>query len=189
MRSDRLSQPSYARHLRDIKNSPTREGLLYLSAAVDLGSRRCVGWAGRDTMEVDLVTSALRMARDARKPAPGLIFNSVRGSQHASASYRADLEAHGMLARMSGKGHCYGHAVAESFFATLGFELIVKPDWHIRAEARRAIFRHIETWHNRERRRSTLGYVRSAEYEAQLQLAACSLSRTRSLFRGKPVAL
>jgi putative transposase len=156
----------------DITYIPTREGFLYLSTVLDLGSRRCVGWAMRDTMEVDLVTSALRMARDARNPAPGLIFHSDRGSQYASAAYRAELEAYGMLASMSGKGNCYDNAVAESFFATLEFELIMKHDWHTRAAARRAIFRYLETWYNRKRRHSTLGYVSPAEYEAQLQLAA-----------------
>ncbi len=156
----------------DITYLPTREGFLYLSTVLDLGSRRCVGWAMRDTLEVELVTSALRMACDARQPAPGLIFHSDRGSQYASAAYRTALAAHGMLASMSGKGDCYDNAVAESFFATLEFELVMTHDWHTRAEARRAIFRYIETWYNRKRRHSTLGYVSPAEYEVQQQMAA-----------------
>jgi transposase InsO family protein len=65
----------------DITYIPTREGFLYLSTVLDLGSRRCIGWAMRDTMEVNLVLSALRMAREARQPAPGVIFHSDRGSQ------------------------------------------------------------------------------------------------------------
>ncbi len=156
----------------DITYVPTREGFLYLATVLDLGSRRCVGWAMRDTLEVDVVLSALRMAREARRPAPGLIFHSDRGSQYASAAYRAELQAHGMLASMSGKGDCYDNAVAESFFATLEFELIMRHDWHTREEARRAIFRYIETWYNRKRRHSTLGYVSPAEYEVQQQMAA-----------------
>ncbi|WP_396223947.1 DDE-type integrase/transposase/recombinase [Gemmatimonas sp.] len=67
----------------DITYIPTREGFLYLSTVLDLSSRRCVGWAMRETMEVDLVTSALRMARDAWTPAPGVIFDSDRGSRNA----------------------------------------------------------------------------------------------------------
>ncbi len=64
----------------DITYIPTREGWLYLASVLDLGSRRCVGWAMRETMEVDLALSALRMARDTRRPAPGLIHHSDRGS-------------------------------------------------------------------------------------------------------------
>ena len=78
-----------------------------------------------------------------------------------------ELAAHGMLASMSGKGGYDDNAVAESFFVTLEFELVMMHDWHTREEARGAIFRYIETWYNRRRRHSTLGYVSPAEYEAQ----------------------
>jgi putative transposase len=73
---------------------------------------------------------------------------------------------------MSGKGDYYDKAVPESLFATLEFELVMTHDWHTREEARRAIFRYIETWYNRKRRNSTLGYVSPAENEAQLPKAA-----------------
>lgn len=156
----------------DLTYIPTREGWLYLATVLDLGSRRCVGWAMRDNLEVELALSALRMAQEARRPAAGLIHHSDRGSQYAASEYRAELAAHGMVASMSGKGDCYDNAVAESFFATLEFELIMQNDWHTKEEARRAIFRYIETWYNRQRRHSTLGYVSPAEYEEQFKEAA-----------------
>jgi putative transposase len=156
----------------DITYIPTREGMLYLATVLDLGSRRCVGWAMRDTLEVELALSALRMARDARHPAPGLLHHSDRGSQYASGAYRAALAAHGMVASMSRTGDCYDNAVAESFFSTLEFELLMRNDWHTKEDARRAIFRYIETWYNRKRRHSTLGYLSPADYEMQLQDAA-----------------
>ncbi|MEP6622290.1 MAG: IS3 family transposase [bacterium] len=156
----------------DITYVPTREGWVYLATVLDLGSRRCVGWAMDDHMDVALVLRALRMAQAARRPAPGLIHHSDRGSQYAATDFRAELAAHGMLASMSGKGDCYDNAVAESFFATLEFELIMQNDWATKDAARRAIFRYIETWYNRKRRHSTLGYVSPVEYEAQLQAAA-----------------
>jgi putative transposase len=156
----------------DMTYIPTREGMLYLATVLDLGSRRCVGWAMRETLEVELALSALRMAQAARAPGRGLIHHSDRGSQYTSGVYRAELAAHGMVASMSGKGDCYDNAVAESFFSTLEFELLMQSDWHTRNDARRAIFRYIETWYNRKRRHSTLGYVSPAEYEEQLQAAA-----------------
>lgn len=156
----------------DITYLPTREGPLYLAAVLDLGSRRCIGWAMRDTMEVELVLAALRMARAARPSAPGLIFHSDRGSQYASGPYRAELAAHGTLASMSRTGNCYDNAVAESFFSTLEFELVLTADWRTREEARTAVFEYIETWYNRKRRHSTLGYLSPADYERQLQVAA-----------------
>lgn len=77
-----------------------------------------------------------------------------------------------MLASMSGKGDRYDNALTEYFFSTLEFELIMRNDWHTHAAARRAIFRLIETWHNGNRRNSTLGYVSPAEYEAQQPMVA-----------------
>ncbi len=156
----------------DITYVPTREGMLYLATVLDLGSRRCVGWAMRDTLDVELALSALRMAHAARCPAPGLLHHSDRGSQYTSGAYRAELTALGMSASMSGKGDCYDNAVAESFFATLEFELLMQNDLHTRADARRAIFRYIEVWYNRTRRHSTLGYISPIAYEAQLLEAA-----------------
>ncbi len=106
------------------------------------------------------------MARESRRPSAGLIHHSDRGSQYAAGAYRAELAAHGMVASMSRTGNCYDNAVAERFFATLEFELIMMNDWATREAARRAIFRYIETWYNRHRRHSTLGYVSPAERSA-----------------------
>ena len=152
----------------DLTYVPTREGWLYLATVVDLASRRVVGWAMRETLEADLALAALRMALGTRRPAPGLVHHSDRGVQYACAEYRTLLAAHGLVPSMSRKGNCWDNAVAESFFATLELELIVRSDWRTRDDARRAIFRYIEAWYNRERRHSTLGYVSPAQYEAQL---------------------
>jgi putative transposase len=95
----------------------------------------------------------------------------VELGQYTSGAYRAELAAHGMIASMSRKGDCYDNAVAESFFSTLEFELLMQNDWHTREEARRAIFRYIEVWYNRKRRHSTLGYISPAAYEDELMAA------------------
>lgn len=60
--------------------------------------------------------------------------------------------------------------MAESFFATVEWELIERSDWHTHEEARQAIFQYIEVWYNRQRRHSTLGYMSPAKYEEQLAL-------------------
>src|SRR5699024_9393456 len=106
------------------------------------------------------------------RPAPGLIFHSDRGSQYASAAYRAELAAHAMQASMSRQGNCYDNAVVESFFSTLEFELVMTADWQTRDEARTAVFAYLETWYNPKRRHSTLGYLSPAAYEEHVQMAA-----------------
>jgi transposase InsO family protein len=156
----------------DITYVPTGEGWLYLAVVLDLASRRVVGWAMRDTLEAELALSALRMALDARRPAPGLIHHSDRGVQYACTAYRELLAAWQIEASMSRSGDCWDNAVAESFFATLELELIDRSQWATRAEAAQAIFGFIQTWYNRKRRHSTLQYLSPMQYEQRQQMVA-----------------
>jgi putative transposase len=156
----------------DITYVPTGAGWLYLATVLDLASRRVIGWAMRDTLEAELALSALRMALHARHPAPGLIHHSDRGVHYACADYRAELARHGAIASMSRTGDCWDNAVAESFFATLEHELIMRRQWRTRDEARQAIFHYIETWYNPRRRHSSLGYRSPAHYEEELTTKA-----------------
>ena len=154
----------------DITYVPTRTGWLYLAVVLDLKSRAVVGWAMRDTLDTSLATDALMMALWRRRPGRGLMHHSDRGVQYASGGYQALLREHGITCSMSRKGDCWDNAVAESFFATLEWELIETSDWHTHEEARRAIFDYIEVWYNRQRRHSSLGYTSPAAYEEQLAL-------------------
>lgn len=151
----------------DITYLSTREGWLYLAVVLDLATRRVIGWSMRHTLERGLTLDALGMAIERRRPGPGVLVHTDRGSQYASGDYRALLAAHGMRCSMSRRGDCWDNAVAESFFATLKRELVDGADWRTRDEARSAVFRYIETWYNRRRRHSTLGYLSPEEFERQ----------------------
>ena len=72
-----------------------------------------------DHMRASLVCDALAMAIELRRPAPGLILHSDRGSQYTSREIRVLLEAHGAVQSLSRPRQCWDSAVAESFFATL----------------------------------------------------------------------
>ncbi len=89
--------------LADITYIPTAQGWLYLAAIMDLFSRKIVGWAMRDHMRVELVSSALTMAIQQQRPEAGLIHHSDRGVQYASHDYRAVLSAAGIIGSMSRK--------------------------------------------------------------------------------------
>jgi transposase InsO family protein len=159
----------------DITYIWTREGWLYLAAILDLYSRRVVGWSMSERMTRQLVLDALSMAVRARTPPVGLLHHSDRGSQYASADYRAALVAAGMQCSMSRKGDCWDNAVAESFFSTLKAELVHEADWATRVEARTAIFEYLEVFYNRRRRHSSIGYVSPVAFELsyeQAQMAA-----------------
>jgi transposase InsO family protein len=67
--------------LADITYVPTGEGWLYLAVVLDMFARRVVGWAMSDAMPQELTIAALQMALTNRRPEPGLVHHSDRGSQ------------------------------------------------------------------------------------------------------------
>ena len=152
----------------DITYVPTPEGFLFLAVVLDLASRRVVGWAMRNSLAAELALAALRMALEERQPEPGLVHHSDQGMHYTCTAYQELLATHGIEASMSRRGNCWDNAVAESFFATLERELIVRRRWATRAEAREAIFRYIATWYNTRRRHSTLGYRSPNAHEREL---------------------
>ena len=152
----------------DITYLTTRDGWLYLAVVLDLASRRVIGWAMRHTLAGELTRDALTMALRGRRPAPGTLHHTDRGSQYAAGAYQTLLTDHQMACSMSGIGDCWDNAVAESFFATLKRELADRADWHTRDEARTAVFEYIEVWYNQQRRHSSLGYQSPLDYEQQL---------------------
>lgn len=149
----------------DITHIRTREGWLYLATVLDLFSRKIVGWSMSCRIDRHLVIDALKMAVSNRRPPPGLIHHSDRGSQYASGDYQALLKEHGMICSMSRKGNCWDNAVMESFFHSLKTELVHHENFATRDEARAAIFEYIEVFYNRVRLHSSLGYLSPAHYE------------------------
>jgi transposase InsO family protein len=151
--------------LADITYIPTDEGWLYLAAIMDLFSRKIVGWAMRDHMQVELASSALTMAIQQQRPEAGLIHHSDRGVQYASQAYREALSVAGIAASMSRKANCYDNAPMESFFHTLKTERVHHCQYKTRAEAQRDIFAFIEGFYNRTRLHSAIGYIAPIQME------------------------
>jgi len=149
----------------DITYIRTRQGWLYLAVVLDLFSRMVVGWAVGTDLSRHLPLRALQMALGRRKPSPGALYHSDRGSQYASQDYQNLLAAHGMICSMSGKGECYDNAVVESFFHTLKVERVHLQDYEGRREATTDLFEYLEVFYNRQRRHSHLGLVSPATYE------------------------
>jgi putative transposase len=149
----------------DITYWPTDEGDLYLAAVMDLYSRGIVGWAMQAHLRADLVIEAIEMATTRRRPGPGLIHHSDLGSQYTSWIFGKTLQESQILQSMGRTGTAHDNAVIESFFATLKLELLFGRRYRTRAEAKAAIFEHIEVFYNRQRRHSTIGGVSPTEHE------------------------
>jgi putative transposase len=151
----------------DITYIPTGEGWLYLAVLLDLASRRVVGWALGTRLTQELTLSALRMAL-LHRGARGVVHHSDRGMQYASRAYQQLLASAGCRPSMSRVGDCWDNAVVESFFATRTKELLGDRPFATRTEASRELFEFIESWDNRKRRHSTLGYRTPVEYETHM---------------------
>lgn len=149
----------------DITYIATREGWLYLAVLIDLCTHQVVGWSMSERIDRTLVLEALNMAIARRKPPPGLIHHTDRGSQYACPDYQLALSLNGFQPSMSRKGNCWDNAVAESFFGALKEELIYRFTFDTRDAARYAIFNYIEAFYNRRRLHSSLGYLSPLQYE------------------------
>jgi putative transposase len=156
----------------DVTFIQTRDGWLYLAVVLDLFSRRVVGRATSDTNDTALTLRALHLAVKHRKPKPGLIHHSDRGSTYAAAQYRRALEMYGIIASMSRAGDCWDNAVAESFFSTLKHE-IQGLDRHVtRDAAEELVGAYIDGFYNPQRRHSYTGYLSPIEFELRSLSAA-----------------
>jgi putative transposase len=149
----------------DITYIWTAEGWAYLAVLLDLYSRRVVGWALRKSLSRDLALAALGHALTRRRPPPGLVHHTDRGSQYASQEYRGSLLRHGAVCSMSAAGNCYDNAVAESFFATLKKELVHGCAFETRSEAYDAVSDYIENYYNAKRRHSAAGNQSPINFE------------------------
>lgn len=150
----------------DITYIWTQEGWLYLAVVIDLFSRKVVGWSMSSRMKAQLACDALTMAIWQRRPKPGLIVHSDRGSQYASQQYRRLLKAHGFVGSMSRKGDCWDNAVVESFFGSLKQERVQWRHYQTRHEAQQDVLNYISMFYNSYRLHSYLDYQSPSQFEA-----------------------
>jgi len=148
----------------DITYIATDEGWLYLVVMLDLYSRQVVGWSMQEHMQASLVIDALRMAYFRRKPEPGLIVHSDRGSQYCGHDFQNALKGYKMLSSMSRKGDCWDNAPTESLWGHLKVARLHGR----RFVTRRAAMDEVIDWlgfYNSTRLHQTLGYVSPMVFE------------------------
>jgi transposase InsO family protein len=152
----------------DITYIATAEGWLYLAGFLDAATRRLVGWSVGPTLEADLVCRGLTEARARHRPQAGLLIHSDRGSQYASRAYRQILKEMHAVPSMSRRANCYDNAMMESFWSSLKAECFASNLPATHRQARQMIFEYIETYYNRVRLPSSLGYLTPVDFENQI---------------------
>ena len=148
----------------DITHIYTREGWMYVSAIMDVGTRKIIGLSMKNRLTQELTTDALVQAVKRERPEKGIIHHSDRGKQYASYAYKEMLNQYGLQSSMSRSGNCYDNAYIESFWSTLKKELVYGEKYLTRRDARLSIFEYIEVFYNRVRKHSALGYRSPKQY-------------------------
>ena len=153
----------------DITEHPTREGKVYCAVVLDAWSRRVVGWSIDSRPSTALVTNALGMAIDQRRPHGDTVIHSDQGTQFTSWAFTRRAVDSGLLPSMGSVGDCYDNAMMESFWSRVQVELLDRKRWRTRIELASAIFEYLEIFHNRQRRHSALSMLTPLEFEARHQ--------------------
>ena len=152
----------------DITYIRLQQEFVYLAVVLDAFSRKVVGWALDRSLGTQLPKAALEMALAARRPVPGLVHHSDRGSQYASTDYVHLLRRNGIVPSMSRPATPYDNASCESFIRTLKREEIYANRYADLEHLRTNIDAFIEQYYNRCRLHSSLGYRPPEEFERSL---------------------
>ena len=149
----------------DITYIRLRAEFVFLAVVLDRYSRKAIGWALDRSLSAKVAMSALQQAIDRRQPPPGVVHHSDRGTQYASADYISILQANHMTPSMSRPANPYDNAACESFMKTLKQEEIYCNQYADYNELSAHLEEFLDTYYNRQRLHSALGYQTPEEFE------------------------
>jgi transposase InsO family protein len=156
----------------DITYIRLRLEFVFLAVVLDRYSRKAIGWALDRSLTARVAVTALRQAVERRQPPPGVVHHSDRGTQYASREYTSELEANRMIPSMSRPANPYDNAVCESFMKTLKQEEIYCRQYADFTELSAHLEEFLDTYYNRQRLHSALGYRTPEEFERDAAAAA-----------------
>lgn len=157
----------------DITEIPTDEGKFYLATALDLFSRRLLGYATSARPDAVLAGQAIKMAVATRGGnVAGTIFHTDRGSTYTADDFTGLCAKLKITQSMGRVGSCFDNAAAESFFSTLEWEVLSRHHFGTRAEAREVITRWVCDFYNKARLHSSCGMKSPIDYENSATMAA-----------------
>jgi putative transposase len=136
----------------------------YLAAVLDQCSRRVLAWRLSGIRDSRLTRAVVDAALRRRRPSPGLIFHSDRGSEFLGTTFRTRLSAAGVRQSMTRGGAPAENAHMESFFHSLKADVIHGRSFQTVAELRQQLRRYVQ-YYNHRRLHSALGYQSPVDYE------------------------
>lgn len=99
----------------------------------------------------------------------------VESGQFTSWAFTRRAIDSGLVPSMGSIGACFYDAMTESIRSRRQVELLDRQRWRTRIELANAIFENLESWHNRQRRHTSLGMLTPVEFKTRHQqtTAAC----------------
>jgi putative transposase len=140
-------------------------GFVYVAVILDAWSRPVVGYAISRSIDARLTIAALNAAIERRKPQPGCVHHSDRGSQYAAERYREILVNHALVGSMGRRGNPYDNAKAESFMKTMKVEAVYPMAYETFEDVAEDLPHFIEEVYNNRRLHSALGYLSPHQFE------------------------
>jgi putative transposase len=164
-----------------------RGEFVFLAVVLDAYSRKVIGWELGRTLETSLPLAALEAAIASRKPKPGLVHHSDRGTQYASNDYVKRLESCGAHMSMSRPARPWENGKCESFMRTLKQEEINARGYRSFAELQQNLEEFIEQIYNKVRLHSALDYRSPDEFEQSPESAGKWRPGVLNFFRHEEV--
>ncbi len=106
----------------DITYIPMKKGFMYLTAIMDVYSRKILSWSLSNSMDAQWCLNVLQEAID--KHGVPQIINSDQGSQYTSALWVQFLEKNNIQISMDGKGRATDNAWIERFWKSIKYDYI-----------------------------------------------------------------
>lgn len=151
--------------IADITYIRLQKEFVYLAIVLDRFSRKGIGWSLDRTLAARIAVTALKQAIERRQPPPGVVVHNDQGVQFVCGEFQELVKAHGMVPSMSRPANPYDNATCESFMKTLKQEEIYCNQYRDFDDLSAHVEEFIETYYNRLRLHSALGYRTPEEFE------------------------
>ena len=132
---------------------PMAQGFVYLTALIDVASRRALAWRVAITLEACHAVEVLEQAFN-QFGTPEIV-NTDQGSQFTAAEFTAAVLGRGCKLSMDGRGAWRDNVFVERLWRTVKYEEVYLHAYESASAARHGIDRHLN-WYNAARPHSSL---------------------------------